>query len=180
MFVPFISHLFPLQENRIYGWKGRRGVNKKRGNSSSCSPLVTVMPILASPRDTRPPPAAPPLVIAMAYFNTYCQILLFPIREQKMCIKRQKAAAATQQIPTKPTQSYANYYPCEYQTTRSVVWVVSGACENSANRLYGVMPDSPHNHQIGKLIVTCCINLLWSSLVSSHVEKGTWHVIQGT
>ena len=65
------------------------------------------MLILASPRDTRPPPAAPPLVITMAYFNIYCQILRFPVREQKMWIKRQKAAATTQ----KSQQNLHNLMP---------------------------------------------------------------------
>ena len=176
MFVPFISHLFPLQENRIYGWKGRRGVNKKRGNSSSCNPLVTVMPILASPRDTQPPPAAPPLVPAMAYFNTYCQILLFPVREQKMCIKRQKATVATQQIPTKPTQSYANYYPCEYQTMRSVLWVMSGACEIM---LIGCMVLCLTHLTITKLgswllrVAYICFDHLWYQATSKKA-CGTW------
>ena len=53
--------------------------------------------------------------------------------------------------------------------------MVGGAYGNSADSLHGAMPDSPHNHQIRKLIVTCCVNLPQSSLVSSNVKKS--HVI---
>ena len=73
---------FPCR--RIEYMDGRGGgANKKRGSSSNCNPQVTVMPILASPRSTRPPPAAPPLVTAMSYFHTYCQILLFSRKRAK-------------------------------------------------------------------------------------------------
>ena len=68
------SFISPAGEQNIW-MEEEEGVNKKRGNSSSCNPLVTVMTILASPRAARPPPVAPPLVTTMSYCHTYCQTL---------------------------------------------------------------------------------------------------------